>query len=502
MLDPSSTKVLARRIGAGVIDFMTVSLLALYFAKTQSEEFAITGRNVDGEPIWSTTDFDRIQSYAGSFNRSQEIGDTLHVFDFLDVLLILLVTSLLALLLKVLIPANTSWSLGQGLLGLRVIDSTGDNPPVSQHLARMWPAIVDVLPVVLPGLVGWIVASRSEHNQRIGDRVASTYVISRSAEPQTLNSHAPAVAASPEVSTELPPAPGVSAGQPPAPGVGDLPDLSGDMQPPAPVLDVATPPAPTVDTNTGGRGLADKFNMAKSNAGPAATIDGLNVDAPRLEDLSANLPDGPTVDEPSPVTPPTIAQPDLSASSSDLPPVDMPSAAGDVTAPDLGAAAFDTPTADLPPSQEADQSTATDTGRPPPPAHRTAAERRQLFQETTPPTTGTGADPSRPTDAGEATGVVEKTTAPPPRHRVERTNWDAPVAETAPVWTPVAPGDDEQLAAPEPAIIEPVVEPNAEAPSLEPQWNEEWNAWMFWDEGQQSWLRHDTDNDAWIKVDP
>ncbi len=645
MLDPSSTKVLGRRIGAAVIDFLTVSLLSLYFAKTQSEEFAITGRSADGQPMWSTADFDKIQSYAGGFNRAQEIGDTLHVFDFLDLLLITIVTALLALLLKVLIPANTGWSLGQRLLGLRVIDEAGANPPVGQHLSRMWPAIVDVLPGFLPGLVGWVIASRSQHTQRMGDRVANTYVVSRSEEPRMLKP------GSRPAATELddlpsPDAPSAGLREPAAPtletvatGRSATPtvDVSADL-PPAPAAPtVEQTPAPSLGAPAAAAGaaaagatgavggLADKFRKASSKGG-ASAIDGLNVEGSKIEDLSAKLPDGPKVDEPKPVSPPTIETPDL-------PSVDMPNA--DVTpspierpnpdvprtplsdlvaeAPDPDATVIERPTpvgsldatppvvdpvapiADATPSaspfaeavptpEPAAEAPAADTGtRPPPPAHRSTAERRQLFENTpapapqhrpaatAPSTTGPAAatapaqpidtpdetpqepaDPfqsepvqSEPVRSEAATSELATTepaasdsaaAAPPPRHRVERSNWDQPVAEDAPVWSPSdvtdsAPADPAEASAPGQAelsqaelgqaapISEPVAQAVAEQPAdatdsaadaaqsadaqtLEPQWNEEWNAWMFWDEGQQSWLRHDTDNDVWVRVEP
>ena len=134
--------------------------------------------------------------------------------------------------------------------------------------------------------------------------------------------------------------------------------------------------------------------------------------------------------------------------------------------------------------------------------------------------------------ATESEGDGIAAAAPPPRHRVERSNWDEPVAEEAPVWTPtdvddatlVDPADQSALGEAT-QTAEFVAEPSAHqeadttvgeadtgqladteqpiaAQALEPQWNEEWNAWMFWDEGQQSWLRHDTDNDVWVRVEP
>ncbi len=561
MLDPSSTKVLGRRVVAGLIDFLTVSLLAAYFANTQSEKFSIVERSAEGDPVWSSADFERIQSYADGFNRAQEFGDTLHVFDFLDVFLITLVTTLLALLSKVLIPANTGWSLGQRLLGLRVIDGTGENPTVAGHLSRMWPAIVDVLPVILPGLVGWLIAGRSVHTQRIGDKVANTYVIARKSEPRMLKqSNRPSVNV-----PDDPAPPAMSAPAALRPDVAAVADPA--ISTPRPLGEVAAGGATAAGTGSViASGLVEKFNRGKS-ATTATSIDGLNVDGSKIKDLSADLPVRPDPDEPSPLPPPIVDAPAVDAPTADSPAMDTPAVdtpsfeAPSLDTPVIEETSFETPaiepkgrrslfatrsndsTSPTAPQPEVTEPSSTapaparDAGstKPPPPNHRSSSRpnpypKPQPSHRANPATAASPADDATPAEElashVEASGDLTPTDdASASRHRVERSNWDEPVAEPAPVWSPVdpaaattvvptnteaaviAPADsaashEADSAVQHEAVQHEAVQDEAIAdPSLEPQWNEEWGAWMFWDEAQNCWLRHDTDNDLWVRVE-
>ncbi len=505
MLDPSLTKVLFRRVVAALIDFATVGLLAFYFASTQSEKFLITERDQrNNEPIWSEFDFERIQSYADGFNRAEEFGDTLHVFDLVDVILITVVTTLLFLLSKVLIPANTGWSLGQGILGLRVTDENGEPPSLVRHLTRMVPALIDVLPVILPGLAGWLLARRSVQTQRLGDRIAKTFVISRNSELRFVDEDAwareqerarqveeaepePVDESMVDLSSRLSSPEGTR--PPPAGAVLNMP-AAAPVLPPQPEVEVPSFDTPSFDTPS--------FDTPSFDTNPLPPVP---VDAPITE-----------LDDP------VVAAQQFNTD----PPPPVP-----VDAPTFDVEQFDAPVFEQSPADEILSEPAiappvqeSGAKKPPPPAHRSAAERQAVQQATvSPERVAAAATPQPVRTEGEGNKAV-----PPPRHRVERTNWDHPVAEHAPVWTPPAQGGTPEITTTAPAVTQaatqqaadqataapvPIAEPtpasnNEPSPvaesSTEPQWNEEWSAWMFWDAGQNTWLRHDPETDTWHAV--
>jgi uncharacterized RDD family membrane protein YckC len=178
MLDPELTRVLKRRILAFAIDFGLVGLLTLFVGRSRLLQFPISERDpLTGEPIYSADQFVRLSDLAQSFNRKFEYRDQLYVIDSTGLLITVLVGLILALIIFVLLPANTSWSPGKKLLGLRVSNFEGVNPSVGSHFVRNIVGLIDLLPVVIPGLVGWLTASKNDFHQRIGDRVAQTLVV-------------------------------------------------------------------------------------------------------------------------------------------------------------------------------------------------------------------------------------------------------------------------------------------------------------------------------------
>lgn len=77
----------------------------------------------------------------------------------------------------VVLPGLTGWTLGKRLVGVRVVGRDGLPPGVPRSFLRQLLWIVDDFPYLIPGLTGFIVAMTSKTNQRVGDMVASTWVI-------------------------------------------------------------------------------------------------------------------------------------------------------------------------------------------------------------------------------------------------------------------------------------------------------------------------------------
>lgn len=73
-----------------------------------------------------------------------------------------------------LIEGYTEQTLGKKLMGLRVAPVSGGELEMSQSFIRRFFDIVDLM---FFGLVGMLVMSRSDINQRVGDKVAKTIVI-------------------------------------------------------------------------------------------------------------------------------------------------------------------------------------------------------------------------------------------------------------------------------------------------------------------------------------
>jgi uncharacterized RDD family membrane protein YckC len=67
-----------------------------------------------------------------------------------------------------------SQTFGHFLVGLKVIDITGDKPSIFQSVKRR---VADMLDIFFFGIPAFIAINKSEYNQRLGDLWAETYVI-------------------------------------------------------------------------------------------------------------------------------------------------------------------------------------------------------------------------------------------------------------------------------------------------------------------------------------
>ena len=75
----------------------------------------------------------------------------------------------------ILMEAYVGWTVGKKILGMRVVDITGNKIGLSKSAIRNLLRLVDGLPAF--NILGIILIVCSAQGQRFGDRVAKTYVI-------------------------------------------------------------------------------------------------------------------------------------------------------------------------------------------------------------------------------------------------------------------------------------------------------------------------------------
>ncbi|NNE94751.1 MAG: hypothetical protein HKN24_01855 [Acidimicrobiales bacterium] len=179
----STSSVLPRRIAASAIDLAAVGFLWLLVLYRLAVRFEIAQRTPDGTPIYSDLQRAELASISDGLNFGRIIGDFYYSIHGRALVLSLLALLIFSLIAWVLVPANTGWSLGHRVMGLMVTDTKGNKPPLDSYLRRYLVGLVDLFPYVIPGLLGWIVAARNEHNQRMGDLSANTRVVLATSSP-------------------------------------------------------------------------------------------------------------------------------------------------------------------------------------------------------------------------------------------------------------------------------------------------------------------------------
>ena len=528
MLDPDLTRVLRRRIMAFAIDTGLVGLLTLLVGRSRLLPFPISDRDVANEPIYTADQFARLSELAESFNRKFEYGDTLYVIDASGLLITALVGAILSLILFVLLPANTGWSPGKKAMGLRISDFEGNNPSIGSYMMRSVVGLIDLLPIVIPGLVGWVAASKSDFHQRLGDRVARTIVID---------------ARKPESHID----PTVYARQ-------------GQARKEATAAAAAADEEPMIDLTSrlGGTHSEEKSRATQGPSHPTAQpapSEPVSAPTPVGEALPPDIEDAaprpePIIAVPEPVSEPTARDPQ--ARIRDLPSIEGLAFDGDI-------------------DFAVDEPDAIDTAQMEPDSAAVVTSTPEMHDPGVAPMSRT--TPSR-----------DGALPPPPAHRSSPpVDWDRPLAEPAPVWRPepselpddlreavlpdaegsslaassgsmfsareaeipgadvtfasraddvALPGPDrlptESLSMPRQSLADPSARErrpstdqdqpvrgpgpgpgpgardttHAEGTGSAPQptWNAEWQAWLFWDPERKTWLRHDLEADRWIPI--
>jgi uncharacterized RDD family membrane protein YckC len=70
---------------------------------------------------------------------------------------------------------------GKAVMGIRVVNAEGQPPGIGRAALRSILWIIDDFPYIIPLLTGFIAALTSQRNQRVGDMVASTFVVDKNA---------------------------------------------------------------------------------------------------------------------------------------------------------------------------------------------------------------------------------------------------------------------------------------------------------------------------------
>jgi uncharacterized RDD family membrane protein YckC len=212
------TDVVARRVGATVIDGLVSSAITVgaWFAGTKSLDVSCD------QVINGSAGVD-----IGGKCRGFIAGENGQTTFFL-------ITVVASILLFWVLPAFTGYTPGKAAVGIKIIRRDGRNPGLWKVFVRGFMWIVDAFPYFIPYLTGFIVAlNDKEEHKRIGDRVAGTLVVEKSAAgkpfapPQQYGTSPQAFNAGPQQGYSPPPPPqqqqSAPAGGGPAPGWYDDP---------------------------------------------------------------------------------------------------------------------------------------------------------------------------------------------------------------------------------------------------------------------------------------
>ncbi len=101
------------------------------------------------------------------------MGPEEHLWGISDPICIVFLFIIFAYL--ILMEAYVGWTVGKRILGMRVVDGSGNKIGLSKSVIRNLLRFVDGLPAL--NILGIILIATSLREQRFGDRIAKTYVI-------------------------------------------------------------------------------------------------------------------------------------------------------------------------------------------------------------------------------------------------------------------------------------------------------------------------------------
>lgn len=163
LIDP--TDVVGRRMAGWLVDVALVVGTVLVVVLVLGDSFERPGPDTD-------LDFRRVGSDSAIFFRS-----TVAVVHAWEWLVAAGAGVLSALILLVLLPSWRGWSPGLLAAELRLVDREGAPVGLRAAMVRLVGWVIDILPGV--PLVGLAAMRFGRHHQRIGDRLAHTYVVDR-----------------------------------------------------------------------------------------------------------------------------------------------------------------------------------------------------------------------------------------------------------------------------------------------------------------------------------
>jgi uncharacterized RDD family membrane protein YckC len=152
------TNVVGKRVGAFLIDALigTAVSVPLFFALAEKRDAVI---DIFGETSRGTQ----------------------YVLDGKDAAVYYLITIGLTVLIYVVLQGTQGYTPGKAALGLRTVNADGQPCGMGRAFLRTIMFIVDAAPYFIPYLVGFLVARSSPLHQRLGDKVANTYVVEKAA---------------------------------------------------------------------------------------------------------------------------------------------------------------------------------------------------------------------------------------------------------------------------------------------------------------------------------
>ena len=464
MTDPEVTAVLGRRFLAFVIDSALAAVAGIGVAYQQSVAFDVVGRDASDSPLVDPANFDEMTSlldfelfgrseiFGISLVRAQEIGDSVRVFGADSYRFGTMAAVVVALVVFWLIPTFTQRTIGMIPVDLTILDRDGGEAGAIAHVQRTLFGVIDLFPVIIPGLLGMIAAATTPLHQRVGDRIAGTVVVDRTTAAFKARDEHPR-----PISLDLTPAPSSDDAEPASvEATAQSAPIRVETLRAQPVngLRIADAPGPV-----SAPGQAPIIGGSVAPAEPTTAAEGTEeqreaTDDPRPTDQATDdlLPPPPVhrrqraVDTPAPHTRDgneVVADRGDAASTTEQ----------EIEA---GAAAAD-PLARLeswqPPRSE-----------PAPVWQPTSLEPAPV--ESPDPHDGRTLDDVR---LGGISGLITADAFDPGQASSEQGDSAQP--------------DDRQVA------------------SRPPVWSDKWRAWMYWDATQKCWLRHDTESNRWIPID-
>jgi uncharacterized RDD family membrane protein YckC len=173
MLD--QRRVTGRRVVAFVIDTVVGFGVFWGLVVALGTEIARQPATAIGRPSGATT-FMRFETIDdGAY---AELMGTAYHLDGGTVSTVFLVAMAYWIGMFVVVQGLTGRTLGKFFVGICTVDSAGRPCGIGRAAARWLLLVVDAFPYIVPMLVGFVATVSSERRQRVGDRVAKTWVVS------------------------------------------------------------------------------------------------------------------------------------------------------------------------------------------------------------------------------------------------------------------------------------------------------------------------------------
>jgi uncharacterized RDD family membrane protein YckC len=169
---------LSRRVGAGLVDLIWIGIPTILVARMTGESTLASGPSAS----ISTSRLETVEQ-AGPWRVTLTLADHGVGLSAAGLAMTLLTLTLATVLATVIVPLlDEGRTPGMALFRLRIVGVGRRRPTARALLIRTTASALDLMPVAVPGLVGFAFAASNPQRQRIGDRLARTAVVH---EPRT-----------------------------------------------------------------------------------------------------------------------------------------------------------------------------------------------------------------------------------------------------------------------------------------------------------------------------